>query len=371
MTATDRSFTDLALRLGRRNRGATAENPSVGCVIVADDGSGRRIVGRGWTQQGGRPHAEAIALERAGPAAEGATAYVSLEPCAHHGVTPPCAEALAAAGISRVVACLTDPDPRVAGAGFSLLTKLGVIVEFGPGAEQARTDLAGFLSRIERQRPFVTLKLAVSKDGKIAHEAGATAEVTGPEARARGHLIRARSDASLVGRNTVLADDPLLTCRLPGLSETSPVRVILDSTLSLPKDARLLATSNKFPVWIYGRDDAAGDRREALENAGATVMSVEACASGRPEIPALLRDLARRGINDLMVEGGGRVAASFLNADMADRIVLFRSDKIIGPNGLDALEGLDLQEITGGSRFSLTSSRPVGEDMLDWYVRKE
>lgn len=371
MSVTDRIYMDLALRLGRRNRGATAENPSVGCVIVAERNGRPAVVGRGWTERGGRPHAEVMALTRAGAAARGATAYVTLEPCSHHGKTAPCADALIAAGVSRVVAAITDPDDRVAGAGIARLKDAGITVDTGLGAAEARTTLAGFLSRIERNRPYVTLKLAVSQDGKIAERPGATTSVTGPLARQRGHLIRARSDAILVGKGTVQADDPELTCRLPGLETASPVRIVLDSALKTSTEVKLLRSPADSPVWFCCSTDAPPANRSALESAGAEVMVLSACRQGRPDIAELCRVLADRGINDLMVEGGAEVAAAFMRAGVVDRVALFRSSGIIGGQGLDALSDLSFDEITRSARFSLTSSETVGEDMLDWYARKE
>lgn len=371
MNVTDQIYMDLALRLGRRNRGATAENPSVGCVIVTSEAGRPVIAGRGWTQRGGRPHAEAMALAQAGAAARGATAYVTLEPCSHHGQTPPCANALISAGIARVVTAVADPDHRVAGNGFARLKEAGVAVECGLGGEEAGVDLAGFLSRIERSRPFVTLKLAVSHDGKIAERPGLASSVTGPLARLRGHLIRARSDAILVGRGTVCADDPELTCRLPGLEAASPVRIVLDSTLATPPDARLLQTPTQPPVWFCCRQDAPETRKRVLERAGAVIVGLPTDHLGHSDIGELVRVLAERGINDLMIEGGAEVAAAFLRADLVDRVALFRSKKVIGVQGLDALHNLPLDEITGDVRFGLTSREAVGEDMLDWYARKE
>ena len=334
MSVTDRIYMDLALRLGRRNRGATAENPSVGCVIVAERDGRRVVVGRGWTQLGGRPHAEAMALARAGAAARGATAYVTLEPCSHHGRTAPCADALIAAGVSRVVAAIPDPDNRVAGAGFARLKEAGIVVDVGLGSLEARGTLAGFLSRIERNRPYVTLKLAVSKDGKIAERPGVSTSVTGPLARQRGHLVRARSDAILVGRGTVQADDPELTCRLPGLAAASPVRVVLDSALKTSTDVNLLRSPVDPPVWFCcAMRTPPSANRNALESAGADVIVLPACQQERPDVADVCRTLADRGINDLMVEGGAEVAAAFMRANIVDRVALFRSDRIIGSAG--------------------------------------
>ena len=253
----DRRWMDYALRLGRRALGTTAENPPVGCVIVRDG----RVLGVGWTQPGGRPHAETEALEMAGEQARGATAYVTLEPCAHHGRTGPCAEALARAGIARVVTAIEDPDPRTSGQGHAILRAAGVAVDVGVGAEEARHDLAGFLTRIARKRPYVTLKIGVSADGKIAAGPRQRTAITGPEVKARVHLMRAQSDAILVGLSTVLIDDPELTCRLPGMEARSPIRIVADTRLSIPSKAKLVKTAEQVPVWILSTRKGGRKRR--------------------------------------------------------------------------------------------------------------
>src|SRR5579872_6272521 len=235
-----------SLGLARRGLGNTWPNPAVGCVLVREG----RVVGRGWTQAGGRPHAEAEALARAGRAARGATAYVTLEPCSHHGKTPPCAEALIAAGIARVVAAIEDPDPRVSGRGIARLKEAGITVETGPCADEAVELNAGFLCRVKHGRPLVTLKLATSLDGRIATASGESRWITGAAARERAHLLRATQDAVLVGTGTALADDPQLTCRLPGLEDRSPVRVVIDRNLRLPATLRLFSEARPVPTWL-------------------------------------------------------------------------------------------------------------------------
>lgn len=324
----DRRWMDYAARLGRRALGTTAENPPVGCVIVKED----RVLGVGWTRPGGRPHAETEALAMAGEAAGGATAYVTLEPCAHHGRTPPCAEALVKAGIARVVTALEDPDPRVNGGGHAMLRAAGIRVETGIGVEDVRRDLAGFLARIGKKRPYVTLKLAISADDKIAASAGKRTPITGPEVRTRVHLMRAQSDAILVGMDTVLADDPELTCRLPGLEERSPRPFVLSRTRELPPTSKLAAR-------------------------GAEVL--------RGGVAAALADLAARGINRLLVEGGARTARGFLEAGVVDEIHLFRSPMEIGPQGVEALAGLDVNEVLKG--FRLLGEEVLGLDRLTVY----
>jgi diaminohydroxyphosphoribosylaminopyrimidine deaminase/5-amino-6-(5-phosphoribosylamino)uracil reductase len=319
---------DQALRLGRRALGTTAENPNVGCVIVKDG----RLVGVGWTQAGGRPHAETEALAMAGGKARGATAYVTLEPCAHHGRTGPCADALVQAGIARVVTAIEDPDPRVSGGGHAILQRAGIACETGLMAEDAGRDLAGFLTRIIRKRPQVILKLALSADHKIASGVGRRTAISGPEAKARVHLLRAQCDAILVGMGTVLADDPELTCRLPGLEMRSPVPFVMSRTGSLPPASHLA-------------------RR------GVEVL--------RGSVPEVLAELGRRGINRLMVEGGARVARSFLVAGLVDQFRLIRAEGTIGPQGVDALAGLTLEEAL--QPFALLSQEKLGSDLLTVY----
>ncbi|MCB1379618.1 MAG: bifunctional diaminohydroxyphosphoribosylaminopyrimidine deaminase/5-amino-6-(5-phosphoribosylamino)uracil reductase RibD [Alphaproteobacteria bacterium] len=317
---------DYALRLGRRAQGTTAENPNVGSVIVREG----LLAGIGWTQPGGRPHAETEALNMAGAKASGATAYVTLEPCAHHGRTPPCAEALVQAGIARVVTAIEDPDPRVSGAGHAILRAAGIEVVTGIGAEDARRDLAGFLSRIVRNRPYVILKLALSADGMIAAEAGVRTAITGPEVKARVHLLRAQCDAILVGMETVLADDPELTCRLPGLEDRSPRPFVMSRSRELPPGSHLA-------------------RR------GATILS--------GTVADALGTLAGLGINRLMIEGGAAIARIFLAAGVVDEVVLFRSPNMLDPRGLKGLDETALQP------FAIREQEKLGVDTLTVYER--
>jgi diaminohydroxyphosphoribosylaminopyrimidine deaminase / 5-amino-6-(5-phosphoribosylamino)uracil reductase len=319
---------DVALRLGRRALGTTAENPNVGCVIVKEG----RLLGVGWTQPGGRPHAETEALKMAGAAARGATAYVTLEPCAHHGRTGPCAEALVAAGIARVVTAIEDPDPRVSGGGHAILERAGVAFETGLAAEEARRDMAGFLTRIQKKRPQVILKMAFSADGKIAAGVGKRTAISGSEARARVHLLRAQCNAILVGMGTVRADDPELTCRLPGLRNRSPKPFIMSRHGNLPPASH-------------------------LARQGAEVL--------RGTVPQVLADLALRGINRLMVEGGARVARSFLEAGLVDEFHLIRAPVTLGPDGVDGLAGLDLDQAL--QPFQPLEQEKLGSDLLTVY----
>jgi diaminohydroxyphosphoribosylaminopyrimidine deaminase/5-amino-6-(5-phosphoribosylamino)uracil reductase len=358
----DERFMALALALGRRGLGRTWPNPAVGTVVVKDG----VIVGRGWTQAGGRPHAETEALARAGAAAWGATLYVTLEPCSHHGKTPPCADAIIAAGIARVVSALVDPNPEVAGAGHWRLAEAGVVVEVGIGAAEARRAHAGHIRRVQDGRPHVLLKLAVSADGKVGLAGRRPAAITGEPARARVHLMRARSDAVLTGIGTALADDPLLTCRLPGMP--SPVRVILDGALRLPPASMLVATARQAPLWIVTGEAAAREREQALVAQGAEVVRV-ARPAGRLDLTAALALLARRGLTRVMIEAGPVLAAAFVRADLVDEAALFRSPTAIGTGGLDALDGLPLSALTRSPGLKSVGSEAVGTDTVELFER--
>lgn len=360
----DQRWMEHALRLGRRTLGATGANPAVGCVIVRDG----VLLGAGWTAAGGRPHAETVALAMAGARARGATAYVTLEPCSHHGRTPPCTAALIEAGIAQVVAAIDDPDPRVSGRGRAALAAAGIAVETGVLADEARRSLAGYLSRNLRKRPYVTLKLAVSSDGKIAAKAGAPTAITGPAARDRVHLMRAEADAVLVGVSTVVADDPLLTCRLPGLEGRSPVRVVSDSRLSTPAAGRLAGTASQTPVWLLTTEAADGLKAKSFVDLGCVVIRCAATADGKVHLADALRRLAERGINRLLAEGGARMARALVEADLVDEVELFTAPFELGADGLDALAGLPLATITGG-RFRLRCEERLGADVLTVYDR--
>ena len=358
----------LALALGRRGLGQVWPNPAVGAVIVrAHDGT-PVIVGRGWTQAGGRPHAETEALARAGDAARAATIYVTLEPCSHHGKTPPCVDAIIAAGIARVVSALEDPNPRVAGQGHARLRAAGIAVDIGPGAREARQAHAGHVRRIADGRPHVTLKLALSADDKAGAAGRRPVAITGEAARARAHLMRAQNDAILVGVGTVLADDPELTCRLPGMARRSPVRVVLDTHLRTPLGSRLVRGAGATPLWIVAAADAPIDAARALEAHGAQVLRVEAPA-GRIDLAAALRAIGGRGITRLLVEGGPIVAAAFLAADLVDAAALFRSPNAIGADGIDALDGMTLAAVTTSARLQPGGRETVGADSVEFFAR--
>jgi diaminohydroxyphosphoribosylaminopyrimidine deaminase / 5-amino-6-(5-phosphoribosylamino)uracil reductase len=360
----DSRFMRLALALGRRGLGRTWPNPAVGAVIVKDG----VIIGRGWTQPGGRPHAETEALARAGDAARGATLYVTLEPCSHHGKTPPCADAVIAAGIARVVSALVDPNPEVAGAGHWRMAEAGVVVEVGIGAEEARRAHAGHIRRVQDGRPHVTLKLAVAADGKVALAGRRPARITGEAAAAHVHLMRAMNDAVLTGIGTVLSDDPLLTCRLPGMGERSPVRVVLDTMLRLPPSGRLAHSARQAPLWVMAGEEAPREREQALTAAGIVVLRVPGTRD-RLDLAAVLKLLGGRGITRLMVEAGPIVAAAFLRADLVDEATLLRSPSAVGADGIDALDGLPLSALTQSPPLKFLGSEAIGADMIETFER--
>jgi diaminohydroxyphosphoribosylaminopyrimidine deaminase/5-amino-6-(5-phosphoribosylamino)uracil reductase len=357
----DRRFMALALALGRRGLGRTWPNPAVGAVIVRRDGGPPRIIARGWTQPGGRPHAEIEALRRAGEAARGADLYVTLEPCSHHGKSPPCADAIIAAGVARVVSALEDPNPAVAGAGHARLRAAGLAVAVGVGDDEARLDHAGHLRRMRDGRPHVALKLAISADGKVGAAGRKPVAITGPEARDRVHLMRAQSDAVMIGIGTALADDPMLTCRLPGMAASSPVRIVLDSGLRLPLGSRLVRSAREVPLWVVAEVQASRSAEDALTGEGVTVLRAPH-AHGRLDLAAGLKLIAARGITRLMVEGGPVLAAALLAADLIDEAVLFHSPTVVGAAGVDALEGMPLAALTESPRLKCVASESVGAD---------
>ncbi|WP_313522418.1 bifunctional diaminohydroxyphosphoribosylaminopyrimidine deaminase/5-amino-6-(5-phosphoribosylamino)uracil reductase RibD [Shinella sp.] len=363
VVSSDERFMAAAIRLCRRNLGLTSTNPSVACLIVKDD----VIVGSAVTAPGGRPHAETQALAMAGDAARGAIAYVTLEPCSHHGKTPPCADALIASGIARVVVAVTDPDERVAGRGLAMLRDAGIVVETGLLEMEGKAALSAYLTRQTKKRPYVTLKLAVSADGMLGRLGTGQVAITGPGSRGQVHVLRAETDAILVGIGTALADDPELTCRLPGLENRSPVRIVLDPRLELPPISKLAQTALLVPVIVVtakdGKDDPAfAARQDALKTLGVEVLI---CDPRRLE--ALLTALATRGISSLLVEGGARTAQSFLDAELVDRILLFNGAGTLGKDGVESpcVSG----QMPAG--FSLRGTARYGADIFEEYERDE
>lgn len=362
--ALDRRFMQLALTLGRRGLGRTAPNPAVGAVIVKDG----IVVGRGWTQPGGRPHAEPEALAQAGEAARGATLYVTLEPCSHVGRSPPCADAIISAGISRVVSAIEDPNPQVAGQGHAKLRAAGIVVDVGTCADEAARDHAGHFRRVRDGRPHIVLKLAVSPDDKIGAAGGKPVAITGEAARARVHLLRAQCDAVLIGIGTARADDPLLTCRLPGMAKRSPVRVVLDRALRLPGDGKLVHSAREVPLWVMTSDASEAPAAAKLGAAGVQVLRVKAREHGL-DLFDVLRALSDKGITRLMVEGGAQIASSFVDAGLVDEIWLLRGPTEIGADGVAALGALPLSAITQSSSFRVRANETLDRDTLTIYER--
>jgi diaminohydroxyphosphoribosylaminopyrimidine deaminase/5-amino-6-(5-phosphoribosylamino)uracil reductase len=365
----DIQFMKTALTLAARGLGQVAPNPAVGCVIVREDGEGPRIVGRGWTQPGGRPHAETEALGRARELAKGATAYVSLEPCSHRGKTGPCAEALLDAGIARVVGAVADPNPEVAGRGFAMLQEKGVEVVENVCAAEARHLNAGFFLAMSENRPLVTLKIASSLDGRTATHDGHSQWITGERARARGHLLRATHDAIMVGSATAIVDDPELTCRLPGLGARSPIRIVADGRLRLPLTSKLVRDARKVPLWLLTLPGGDANRRKAFEECGAVLIDVEPGEDGVMSMRNALAALSEKGVTRLLVEGGARLAASLMRDRLVDRIEWFQAPKLIGGDGYPAIAGLGVKHLDGAPVFELRDVVQLGEDSLARYAR--
>jgi len=359
-----------ALSLAGRGLGRVWPNPAVGCVLVAGDRDGT-VVGRGWTQPGGRPHAETEALARAGAAARGATAYVTLEPCAHSGQTPPCSGALIEAGVARVVAAVEDPDPRVKGGGLGHLREAGIAVQCGLLRDEAEALNAGYLMRQRAGRPLVTLKLATTLDGRIAAHTGESRWITGEAARRRAHLMRARNDAIMVGIGTALADDPTLTCRLPGLEDRSPVRIVVDARLHLPLTGKLVATARETPTWLVTVPGGDRKRRRAFQESGMRILEVEEAPDGYPDPAAMFTALGEAGLTRVLVEGGGHLAACLLRADLVDRVRWFRAGAIMGGDGVPAVAAYGVDGLALMRRFRRVGVQAVGEDLLENYVRHE
>jgi len=354
-TPEDVAYMKMALDLSRRGLGHVAPNPSVGCVLVKDG----HIIGRGWSGQGGRPHAEVYALNSAG-IAHGATAYVTLEPCAHFGKTPPCAEALVNADIAKIFIATGDPDPRVSGKGIAILEDAGIEVCEGLLKEEADLINQGFFQSITENKPLVTVKLATSKDGKIAKKQGEQAWVTGPEARIRGHLYRANHDAIMVGINTVVVDNPSLDCRTNGLEDRSPIRIVLDSELRIPLESKLCDTSIQ-PTWIMTQSDNQG-KIKILENKGIKVFVVSKNQDGGLDLNEVMTVLAKEGITRLLSEGGGQVNASLMKAGLIDRIIWFKSSESIGTTGVNALYDIPIEKLSDYVTLSVLDEGMVGAD---------
>jgi diaminohydroxyphosphoribosylaminopyrimidine deaminase/5-amino-6-(5-phosphoribosylamino)uracil reductase len=355
-----------ALALARRGLGSVWPNPAVGCVLVKEG----RVVGRGWTQPGGRPHGETEALERAGEAARGATLYVSLEPCCHWGKTPPCTDAIIAAGVARVVIPIEDPDPRVSGQGVARLREAGIAVALGLGADEAAEINAGFFLRLRQGRPLVTLKLATTLDGQLATATGESRWITAEPARDRAHLLRANHDAVLIGSNTVITDDPLLTCRLPGLDHRSPVRIVLDSRLNVPLTARVVAEARQVPTWFITLRHGDAARRQAFLSCGVELIEVPPTQTHMVDMNAAFQELGRRGLTRVLVEGGSTLGAVLLRAGLVDRLAWFHAPMLIGGDGIPAVAGFGVQHLAEAPRFERVAVEAVGDDVLETLRRR-
>ncbi len=353
-----------AIGLARRALGTTWPNPAVGCLIVQNGA----IVGQGITAPGGRPHAETQALAMAGEAARGATAYVTLEPCSHHGQTAPCANALIEAGVARVAIALLDPDPRVNGAGIAALREAGIEVSEDVLPDEARPGLAGFITRVTQNRPMVTLKLATTLDGRIATSAGDSQWITGTPARKSAHALRGRHDAIMVGVGTVLADDPDLTCRIEGYTPRPAPRIIADSHLRTPLTARIVATARETPTWLLHRAGADPARILALQEAGVICLEISADDMGI-DPHAALAPLAEAGLTSILLEGGGRLAAAMLRAGVIDRLALYQAPAIIGGDGIPAVAAMGTTLIEAMPRFARVAETQVGDDLLAEFCR--
>lgn len=363
-TSEDIDHMRSALSLARRGLGNTWPNPSVGCVIVKQG----RVVARAVTAPGGRPHAEPAALDAAGSAAEGATVYVTLEPCCHWGRTPPCTDALTAAKVARVVIATRDPDPRVDGAGIARLRAAGITVDEGVLRAEAEEVAAGFRLRVRHGRPLVTLKLASTLDGRIATRSGESRWITGEMARRAAHALRGQHDAVMVGVGTVLADDPELTCRLPGYRPRPAVRIVADSHLRTPLTATLAATAGKAPTWMLIRQGTDRDRRHAFADIGARLIEVPGSEAGL-NVAAALGALGDAGLNRVLVEGGAQLAASLLRADLVDRVAWFHAPAVMGGDAWPAVQAFGIERLGAMPRFTRVGGTALGDDMLSEFVR--
>jgi diaminohydroxyphosphoribosylaminopyrimidine deaminase/5-amino-6-(5-phosphoribosylamino)uracil reductase len=365
-SAEDVRHMSTAVALARRGLGDSWPNPTVGCVLVKDG----RVIGRGWTQSGGRPHAETEALRRAAGAAVSATAFVSLEPCNHTGVTGPCTEALIEAGITRVVVGCADPDPRVNGSGLARLRDAGLEIVSGVCAAEAADVNEGFFSRINSGRPLITLKLATSLDGRIATAGGESQWITGETARAWAHGLRAKHDAILVGVGTALADNPLLTVRVPGYAGRPKVRIVLDARLQLLLTSKLVATAKEAPTWIITVAGVDPLRAQAFADCGVNLIEVPPDENGTVDIVAALRELGRLGLTRILVEGGAHIAGALLLHDLVDRVAWFRAPRVIGGDGRPAAVGFGVNRLAEMRDFVRTGLFRAGSDIMETYSRR-
>lgn len=359
----DARYMALALSLGLRGQGNTWPNPAVGCVIVQKG----RIVGRGWTAPSGRPHAETQALVQAGAASHGATAYVTLEPCAHHGQTPPCAQALIDAGVARVVVALRDSDARVSGCGLAMLRDAGITVQTGVLEGAAQRDHQGFLSRIAHGRPMLTLKLASSFDGRIATATGESQWITAAPARRLVHALRARHDAVMVGGGTARADDPTLTVRDLGMTH-QPARIVVSRRLDIPLGGKLAQTAREVPLILCHGADAPAAMKGAWQDLGADLVQC-AVDGGQLDMDDVMQRLGAHGLTRVFCEGGSAVAASMLQADLVDHLVGFSAGVVLGAEGLPGIAAMGVARLADAPRFDLVGTQAVGPDIMHHWAR--
>ena len=364
----DRRMMAVALRLGRRNLGRTGANPAVGALIVQRDSGGPRIVGRGWTAIGGAPHAETEALLEAGDGARGATAYVTLEPCAHHGKTPPCADALVASGIARLVTTMTDPDSRVAGRGLAILKAAAIEVTNGVLEAEARIAHGAHIRRVTENRPWITLKLAISADGMIGRREGDRVMVSGPEAAGFVQALRTEHDSIMVGIGTVEADDPRLTSRSAIRVPSQAVRIVLDPYARISIDSKLVRSAGEVPLWLMVSNSADADRLARLTAAGVITRQIAMGPTGL-DLEEVFACLAEQGLSRVLVEGGAKLAAGLVTDDLLDEVVFIRAPSVIGPDGVPALDGKSLSAVDRSPRYALVDDAFVGDDRLKRYVR--
>jgi len=355
-----------ACALARRGLGRVWPNPAVGCIIVDTEG---RVAGRGWTRPGGRPHAETEALRAAGARARGGTAYVTLEPCSHHGETPPCADALIAAGVVRVVVTMPDPDPRVLGTGIKRLREAGIDVVEGVGRKAAEAINEGFFLKTREKRPLVALKTATTLDGRIATHRGESQWITGEQARARGHLLRAQFDAIMTGVGTATADNPMLTCRLPGLESRSPVRVVVDGRRRLPLTSKLVATARSRPTWLVSLEGDRDSRYQAFVDSGVEMIDVAPDETGQPDLKVAMARIAERGITRVLVEAGAHLTAGLLRDGLIDRIYWFRAAGLMGGDGIPVAAPFGVDTLAMMATFEREEVVALGADTLETYRR--
>lgn len=368
----DARFMDAALNFGRRNMGMAAPNPSVGAIVVKTGSAEPVIVSRGVTARGGRPHAETEALKAAGDAAKGATVYVTLEPCAHQSKTPPCANALVSAQVGRVVIAIEDPNPLVSGNGIRILRDAGIETIVGVGAAQAKIDHAGHFRRVRDGRPHIILKIAASADGKSGLAGRKPARISGPVSMAEAHILRATSDAIMVGSGTVLADNPKLDCRLPGMEDRSPIRVVLDGALRIPLDCVLVQSAKARKLIVIAGETADAAKQKTLEQAGAEVIRVQITKDKyrKPVIADAMRELGSRGITRLLVEGGPMLSASLLQQDLVDEAVVVEAPVLLGADAIDAIENMRLDALLASPKLKMIEERMLGPDRMVRLFRK-